>query len=198
MSHGFNTWTPSDALGLMLRPVREYRRHLAHARDAPWWRALFVPGLVALLLGIVTSAAATGRVVASLVVSQTLCWSFVPALQLITGSTLIAASRERRVPFARALELLFAAHGPWSLWLVAIGALQTVPVNQSFLLVSTLAPATWTTWLLLAYSREVLGMPAGKARLRVLAHQMATGLLIVSYVELASRLSVRLIGALQP
>lgn len=181
----------------MVRPVREYRRRVSEARDAPWWRALIVPALLAGLLGVVTAAAATGRVVAALVLSQTLCWSFVPVLQLMTGSMLIATGRERRVSFARGVELLFAAHGPWSLWLVAIGTLQTVTPNQNVVFVTALAPAAWTAWLLLAFSGEVLGWPAGRARVRVLAHQAATVLLILGYMELGSRLWVRVIGAFQ-
>jgi hypothetical protein len=191
------TWTPSEALELMARPAREYRRRVGESRDAPWRQALAVPGLLALLLGIVTSAAATGRVVASLVISQTVCWSFVPALQLMTGCILIGSARQRPVSFARAIELLFAAHGPWSLWLVAIAALQMLTANRNIVLASVLAPAVWTAWILLAYSREVLRLPARGAWLRVSAHQAATVLLILTYVELGSRLSVRVIGLFQ-
>jgi hypothetical protein len=190
-------WTASEAVALMMRPRQEYARRVSESRDAPWHRALLVPGLLTLLFGIVTSASATGRVVASLVISQTVCWSFVPALQLITGSTLIASARPRPVSFPRAVELLFAAHGPWSLWLVTIAGFQMITPNQNPVLVSVLAPAAWTAWIMLAFTREVLAMPPGKARMRVLAHQAVTLLLILAYVELASRLSVRIIGALQ-
>jgi hypothetical protein len=197
MATTFTTWTPSEAVELMVRPVREYRRRVSAVRDAPWWRALIVPALLAGLLGVVTSAAATGRVVAALVLSQTVCWSFVPVLQLMTGSILIGSAGRRPVSFARAIELFFAAHGPWSLWLVAIGTLQTLTPNQNVVFVTALAAAAWTAWLLLAFSSEVLGLPAGMARMRVLAHQAATLLLILGYMELGSRLSVRVIGAFQ-
>jgi hypothetical protein len=197
MTRTFATWTPSEALALMARPAREYRRRVGESRAAPWRQALAIPGLLALLLGIVTSAAATGRVVASLVISQTVCWSFVPALQLMTGSMLIGSAGQRPVSFARAIELLFAAHGPWSLWLVAIAALQMLTPNQNIVFASTIAPALWTAWILFAYSREVLTLPPGQAWVRVIAHQAATALLILTYMELGSRLSVRVIGLLQ-
>ena len=197
MAATFTTWTPSEAVDLMVRPVREYRRRVAEARDAPWWRALIVPALLAGLLGVVTAAAATGRVVASLVLSQTLCWSFVPVLQLMTGSILIGSAGQRPVSFARAIELFFAAHGPWSLWLVAIGGLQMLTPNQNIVLASTVAPAMWTAWILFGYSREVLALPSRQAWTRVIAHQTAIVLLILTYIELSSRLSVRVIGLFQ-
>jgi hypothetical protein len=197
MTRTFATWTLSEALELMARPAREYRRRVGESRDAPWRQALAVPGLLALLLGIVTSAAATGRVVASLVISQTVCWSFVPALQLMTGSILIGSAGPRPVSFARAIELLFAAHGPWSIWLVAIAALQMLTPNQNIVFASTVAPAAWTAWILFAYSREVLALPSRQAGVRVIAHQVATALLILTYIELASRISVRVIGLLE-
>ena len=121
----------SDALRLMLRPAAEYRARGRVAGCKVGGSLFSVPLLLALLLGIVTSVATTGRVVASLLLSQTVCWSFVPALQLVRGSLLIASAPRRRVTFPRAVELLFAAHGPWSLWLVATGVLQSVFPDQN-------------------------------------------------------------------
>ena len=196
MKRALTTWTLSEAVALMLRPSREYQWRVGQSRTAPWPRALIVPGLLTLLFGIVTSAAATGRVVASLVVSQTICWTFVPVLQFVTGSGLIGASPNRLVTFPRAIELLFAAHGPWSLWLVAIGVAQMLTPNQNVVILSAAVPGIWTAWILLAFSHDVLGLPAGRGRLAVFLHQAATVLLILAYVEFASRLSVRAIGQL--
>ena len=190
-------WTISDALRLMLLPAAEYAARVAASREATWARAISLPLLGAVLLGIVTSVATTGRVVASLVVSQAVCWSFVPVLQLATGSMLIGSAADRPVTFSRAVELFFAAHGPWSLWLVAMGVLQTVGSSQDVALLSALMPMAWTAWILLAYGRNVLGLSAAQARSRVLFHQATTMFLIVIYLELATGLSVRLIGALQ-
>lgn len=190
-------WTTSEALDLMRRPRREYASRAAIRRDASWAAALTVPVLLAVLLGIVTAAATTGRVVASLVVSQIVCWGFVPLLQVITGSILIATVRERPVTLARGLELLFAAHGPWSIWLVLIGFQQTVMPNRNVVLGSSLIPFAWTGWMLDAYCGEVLGLTPTQTRVRVALHQAATVALIVIYMEFATRLSVRVIGAFQ-
>ena len=190
-------WTTSDALRLMVRPAAEYSARVARSRDSAWVHAISVPVLLVGLLGIVTSMATTGRVVASLVISQAVCWSFVPVLQFATGSMLIGSAPERPVTFSRAVELLFAAHGPWSLWLIVMGLLQTVSPSQDMAKLSALIPTAWTGWMLLAYGRNVLGLSAQQARTRVLFHQAMTMLLIVAYFELATRLSVRLIGAFQ-
>jgi hypothetical protein len=190
-------WHASDALRLMLRPTAEYSARVAMSRDATWARAILVPLLLVLVLGIVTSVATTGRVVASLVISQAVCWSFVPALQLATASMLIGSAPERSVTLSRAVELLFAAHGPWSLWLVVTGVLQSLLPDQNLALASSLIPGTWTAWMLSAYGREVLGLTPAQSRARVVAHQAITVLLILTYMELGSRLSVRLIGVFQ-
>jgi hypothetical protein len=115
----------------------------------------------------------------------------------VTGSILIGMVPDRPVTFPRALELLFAAHGPWSLWLVTMGVQQSAFPDQNLVLASSLIPGTWTAWMLSAYGREVLGLTPAGSRARVLAHQAATVFLILLYMELGSRLSVRLIGVFQ-
>jgi hypothetical protein len=187
----------STAVDVMLSPRLEYSQRMAESAAGSWAQALAGPALLALLLGIVTSIAATGRVVVSLVVSQTLCWSFVPLLQVATGSALIASAPGRRVTFRRALELFFAGHGPWSFWLVAIAGLQMITARQNVVLASAAAPAVWTAWIVHGFAREVLDLTSAQARLRTIGHLAATVLLIATYMELANRLSVRLIGFLQ-
>lgn len=186
----------SDAVGLMFRPAAGYSARVAASREGSWRAALAVPGLLALLLGIVTSMATTGRVVALLILSQTICWSFVPALQVGAGAILIASAPGRPVTFSRAMELLFGAHGPWSLWLVIIAALEMTGPNQNLVLASAAAPSLWTALLVYVFSREVLGLTSAQARVRVVGQQAATVLLILLYMDLGSRLSVRLIGLL--
>ena len=186
---------PSDAVRLMRAPAREYRLGVAARRTASWSRALTVPVLLALMLGLLNSTAAVGHVAGLLVLDQIVSWSFVPALQLLTGMALIASARARRVTFPRAVELLFAAHGPWSLWLVGATVLQTVYPDPYVVIGSGAAPLAASAFMLDAFAREVLGLSVRQARLRVLTHQAVTILLIAIYIELATRLSVRILGA---
>ena len=197
MNRDRTTWGSSRAVDVMLSPRQEYSQRMAASAAGSWAQALAGPALLALLLGVTTSIAATGRVVISLVVSQTLCWSFVPLLQVATGSALIASAPGRRVTFPKALELFFAGHGPWSLWLAAIAGLQMLTARQNVVLASAVAPSVWTAWIVYGFAREVLGLTPAQARLRTIGQQVATVLLIVVYMELATRLSVRFIGLLQ-
>jgi hypothetical protein len=103
----------SAALKVMLAPRSEYARLAAASGDASWRRALKVPALLAVMLGLLNATAAAGHVSASLVASAIVAWSFIPFLQLLTGAALIASAGTRQVTFPRALELLFAAHLPW-------------------------------------------------------------------------------------
>jgi len=185
----------SAAVKVMLRPGIEYARIVSESDDGTWLRALKIPALLAVMLGLLNATAAAGHVSASLVASEIVAWSFIPILQLLTGAGLIASARARRVMFPRAVELLFAAHLPWSLWLVAATVFQTVNPDPGIVIGSGVVPLAATVVLLLAFGREVLGLNSREARVRVFAHQAATVLLIVAYIELATRLSVRIIGA---
>ena len=178
----------------MRSPTREYARCVAESRSATWRDALAGPARLLLLLGIVTPIAATGRITASLVVSETLCWIFVPALQLVLGTALIASARGRRVDLPRAVQLLFAGHAPWSLWLVGIAAYYTVAAGQLVVLGSSLASVAATWAILLAFCEQVLGLSHRDSWRRVIAHQLATLTVIVLYVELASSLVTRVVG----
>jgi len=181
----------------MRAPAIEYQRRVADAPTGRWPRALVTPVLVALVLGISTSIAGLGRVTVSLVLGSALCWSFVVILQLVTGLALIASAPARRVNLPRAIELLFDAHGPWSLWLVMLGFLYTTAASQIVMVLSTVGPFVWTAVILWAYTREVLGVPPAGALVRTLAHQALSVVLIIGYVELATRLSLRIVGFLQ-
>ena len=187
---------PSPAVLVMLAPRREYKAAIAVPSRTTWRHALTVPALLAVLLGIITSVAATGRVTASLVISQTLAWSFVPILQLLNAIAFVGFIRNRSISVARGVELLFAGHGPWSLWLIGVAAVLTVSPNYVKLLATAIVPAAWTSWIIAGFAREVLGLSKARARLQALAHQLVTLLLILLYVEWATALSVRLSAAI--
>jgi hypothetical protein len=155
-----------------------------------------MPILLALMLGLLNATAAAGHVSGSLVASEILAWSFIPCLQLLTGAGLIASAGARRVTFPRAVELLFAAHLPWSLWLVAATVFQTVRPDPYIVIGSGAVPLAVTVVLLAAFGREVLGLTSREMRVRLFVHHATTVMLIVAYIELATRLSVRIIGAL--
>ena len=140
------------------------------------------------------SIAATGRITLSLAFSSAVCWSFVPLLQVATAAMFVASVRERPLGIARGVELLFAGHAPWSVWLVAAGAFQMISADQVVVIASAIVPAAFSARILSAFGREALGLSPWAARGRVVAHQALTWLLIVIYIELATQLSARIIG----
>jgi hypothetical protein len=192
-----SAWSP--AVRLMLRPTVEYRAQRALGLGGSWIDALATPVLMALLLGVVTVVSSTGRVSASFVLSGAICWSFVPILQLAMAAAFIPSPRTTSISRARAIELWFLAHGPWSIWILVVGCLMAlVPVSLDLIVVSGLVPAFWTASILGAFFREVGGLSRRAAGRRTLVHQAVTWILILGYIELATATSTRIIGALQP
>jgi hypothetical protein len=189
-------WSP--ALRLMFRPTAEYRSQMARSRDVAWSGALATPILIAVLLGVATVRSATGRVTFGLLISGMICWSFVPILQLGTAAAFIR-SRTSSVSFARAIDLWFLAHAPWSIWILVVAVLMSLmPVSIELTVVSGLIPTFWTASILTAFFREVCGRSRLSARRRTVAHQAITWMLILTYIELATATSTRIIGAVQP
>jgi hypothetical protein len=86
------------------------------------------PLIVALVIGTAVPIMAVQRVTIGLLASSTLSFLFVIAIQLAVGALLIASAASRRVGMSRALDLWFAAHVPYSLWLlVAAAAIAAMP-----------------------------------------------------------------------
>jgi hypothetical protein len=187
----------SRAFHLTLAPAREYRQRVAESARGSWPHALAIPGLLALLLGIVAPIAATGRITLSLLLSGMIYWSFVPVVQFATGTVLIRSAADRPVDLPRGVELLFAAHGPWSMWLIAAAAMMMFTWNQIEVLATALVPMALTARMLSAFGREVLGLSHRSATRRMMIHQALTWVVIVVYVELTTQLFPRIIGSLQ-
>jgi hypothetical protein len=181
----------------MFRPAAEYRDQVKLSRAGSWRDALATPALVAVVIGVMTVMAATGRVTASLAISGVICWSFVPVLQLATAAAFIRG-RASDVSFARAIDLWFLAHAPWSIWILGIAVLMPLmTVSLEWIIVGGLVPTIWTAFVLAAFFREVGGHSRRAAIRRTLAHQALTWILILIYIELATATSTRIIGAFQ-
>jgi hypothetical protein len=138
--------------------------------------ALRRPLLVAAVLGASTAIAATGRVTPSLLLSMTICWSFVVVLQVAVALSLIARPAQRTVGLPRALDLFFASHAPWSLWMLAAAAWAPSPIGRPMwpVLAAALVPIALTPLMIAAFFREVLEMDPRHAVARTAAHQAIT------------------------
>jgi len=165
----------------MLAPDRTYAALVATKRPIGVVRALRRPLLVAIVLGTSMALSTTRHVTPSLVLSTTLMLSvFVIAQVLIALAAIAGAPSPGR---ARALDLFFASHAPWSLWmlLAAVGVPSPLPHHESLgLWIAALVPMALTPRIIAAYFREVLGFERRRAAARTFAHQALTWGLFVS------------------
>ncbi|HET6958484.1 MAG TPA: hypothetical protein VFI56_17925, partial [Vicinamibacterales bacterium] len=84
----------------------------------------------------------------------------------------IASSASRDVGFAHAIDLWFAGHLPYSLWILALPMLTVVPVAtpHEIMAISLVVPLVWTTFIVTAFCRVVLGLSPTAARRRAAIH----------------------------
>jgi hypothetical protein len=111
----------STELQLAIAPARTYGRLVDNGEG----------GRAGALAPIAFSALATGLTVAflasrwasvELVATTASSWGFTLALQLV-GACAVILPGQRRVGLPRAFELFFLGHAPWTLWMLAVGAL---------------------------------------------------------------------------
>ena len=166
----------SPELRLMVSPGETYARLARAPGRGTLLTALRRPVLVAVVIGVSVAMAATRHVTPALVVSTVLCWSFVVVLQAAIGLGLIAGAGRRTVGIARALDLYFAGHAPWSLWMLAAAAWAPSVFGRSLtpLLIAALVPFMLTTRIVSAFFREVLEMDPRHALALTVAQQALT------------------------
>ena len=164
----------------MVAPAPTYARLARQPSPVGPITALRRPLLAAVVLGVSIAIGATGHVTPALVLSTTLCWAFVIVLQIAIALSLIAAPSRRTVGVPRALDLFFASHVPWSLWLLAAAAVPA-PLGRPLtpLLLFALVPFVLTARMIAAFFREVLELGPRGAMTRTVAHQAITWTLFV-------------------
>ena len=157
------------------------------------WTAVRRPLTVALVLGLATAMSATGHVTPALLFSTTACWSFVVVIQAAIALTLVASPARRTVGLARAIDLYFAGHAPWSLWMLAAAAWAPSPLGRpdTPLLLAAAVPLVLTPRILAAYFREVLEMDPWDAVARAAAAQIMTWVTFVLLLGTAAALTPR-------
>jgi hypothetical protein len=165
----------SPEIRAIAAPFATYRALALHHPPARWFIALMRPALVGLVIGTCTTICATGRATLGLVLSGTLCWSFVPAVQFLAAAAIIGSAPRRPVGLARGIDLLFISHGPWSLWLLTMTAWTLAagedgpPIDKVFL--AAIAAAAWTAVIVFAFCSTVLETSIRGAAVRTVIHQ---------------------------
>ena len=181
-------------LRLMVAPAPTYALLARQPSNAGALTALRRPFLAAVVIGISMAIAATRHVTPALVLDTTLAWSFVIVLQIAIALPLIAAPARRTVGLRRALDLFFASHGAWSLWLLAAAMMPAVFARTLMLL--AVLPLVVTARAIAAFFREVLQLNSRQARARAALHQVITWSAFVLLYGSAVALQPRIVGGL--
>ena len=170
----------STDVRLALAPSATYRELISQNIPVRWWRALARPALALLLIAVVVPMMVTNAITARLVLSSAIAWGLVVAIQLAIAAVLVAPARARDVGFWRALDLWFAGHVPYSLWILLLPLLTNslaVPPHDVMGL-SFLAPLAWTSVITNAFFQTVLGMDASTARRRTTLHLVVVVIIV--------------------
>jgi len=186
----------SSEVTVALTPAAGYRRLLADKAPVPWWRALERPAVVLLVVGVIVPVMALQRVTIGLVATAALSWSFVLAIQGLTGAAVIASVPTRSIDTIRALDVWFAGHLPFSLWMLVAAAWVAVSASMSAeaMVLSAIVPSVWTAIIVSAFCRTVLGTTRNGGRMRAAGHSMATWAVGLSYIAWAVGGWFRLFG----
>lgn len=157
------------------------------------------PALVAVVLGCAVAMAGTRHVTPMLVVSATACWSVLIVAQVVIALAMFGGAASRTVGVPRALDLFFASHVPWSLWLLAVVAWAPLPGGRSLapILVAAAIPLALTVRAIAAFCVEVLGMERRQAVVRTTIHQVVTWGVLIAVFGWAVALWPRIVQALQ-
>jgi hypothetical protein len=166
----------SPELRLLGDPSRTYAALAAAPSRIGPVRALRRPALVAVITGCAVAIATTRHVTPTLVASTILCWSVLVVAQLAIALAVFARPARRTVGIARGIDLFFAGHAPWSLWLLASAAWAPVPGVDSLtpVVAAALVPMALTPRIIAAFCREVLKLDPDVARMRTVVHQAVT------------------------
>jgi hypothetical protein len=194
----YDTAVSSVEWAVMVAPERAYLRLTTGAASIPLAHVLGRVVVTALLIGAAMTTTATGVADAVVVWRTTLAWSFAVVVQVLGASALVASGARRGVTAARAFDLLFAANGPWSLWLMGFTTwtMFTSPLSRDLhWAVPTVAvPGVWTAYLVFAYCHVVLGETRQAAWRKATVHQSAMWVVGLGYFFWAVQGWPRLVG----
>jgi hypothetical protein len=165
----------SPEFQIMKAPQRAYSRLAAERHTVTALDACYRPIVVALTIGTAASISSTSHVSIGLVTSVTACWAFLVVIQVVVAWVAMPSASRRAIGSARAIDLLFSGHGPWSLWLLAAAAwalaMPTIERDTRWLLASIAVPVIWNAVIVFAFFRAALQLPHDAAVRRTIVHQ---------------------------
>jgi len=160
-------------LQLALQPDATYRQLVGQHAQPSWARVVTRLCFLVLTFAVIVPILATHMITIRLALVSAAAWCFVALIQTAMAFVTIAPARGRTVSLARAFELWFAGHLPYTLWLLLLPAIIRLGqfVRFDFVLVTFAAAIAWASIVETAYCRVVLTASPAAARARVTAHQ---------------------------
>ncbi len=160
--------------------------------------ALRRPALVAVVLGASIALASTRRVSPALVLSTTVAWSYIVVVQVAIALLLVTKAARRTVGTARALDLFFAGHAPWSLFVLAAAAWAPSAGQRPLwpMAAAVVAPLILTPRIVAAFFAEVLRFDRRGAMRMMIAQQLLTWTVFVAVNWIDSAFTPRVYEAL--
>lgn len=183
---------------IMWTPRRAYADAVARLSRSSVVSAAGRVIVASLILGATMATTITLVADSVVVLRAALTWSFAIVVQIAAAVVLVASSPRRRVGGVRAFDLLWAASGPWTLWLagftawVAASRAGALELHQA--IVTLVMPGAWTTYLVFVCCREVLNHSTPAALTRAAIHQAFIWLVGAGYFFWAVQGWPRLIG----
>jgi hypothetical protein len=190
----------STELQLAFAPARTYGRLVDSGEGGR--AGVFGPlAFSALAIGLTVAFVAARWASVELAATAAASWSFTLPLQAIAACAVILPGR-RRVSLARAFELFFLGHAPWTMWMLAVGAL-AIAGRGAFgaitaVIVSGILPTIWTAIIVAAFARTVMGMGRVEAGLRAFLHLALIWTFALTYIAWGAGGWMRIVQALTP
>jgi len=166
----------STELRLASAPERIYRELIARDVPVTYRQMLARPAAFLLAIGVAISMMAIHRVTLRLVATAAVSFSFAVAIELAAAWCVIVSADSREVSTTRAIDLWFAGHLPFSLWLLALPIITSMFVSTPPLEIigaTAVVPILWTTFIIAAFCRTVLRATPAGARWRAGFHLAA-------------------------
>lgn len=188
------TESPSIPLEIeiLIRPGFVYRQLGAHPpSQSGRWLYVRRPLIIALILGAGISLLVASRLSIELLISTTLCWSFVPLAEI--AGLLVVSRRTHQVSLAQRVDLFLLSHTPWLIWIAILGALGAfLPLLsvfkslESWTLMSGAVALVWSLWIDYHYFREVERAANGAAIGKLIVQRLVSWSLIVAIFSYGS------------
>jgi hypothetical protein len=162
---------------IMRAPRRAYSHLAAERRAVSVLDAGYRPLIVGVTIGTAASISSTSHVSIGLVASVTACWAFFVAIQVVAAWLTVPSTARCTMGTARAIDLLFSGHAPWSLWLLGAAAWAlALPTARDtrWLFASMIVPLVWNAAIVFAFFRNALQLPRDASVRRTIAHQALT------------------------